>query len=166
MVGSGSRCGRPCHTRHTSAACRGPACPHTCGRHTCGIASAHHPYSVCRRARSSLDPRKQGDGISSGRAPPSHPAPHHTHSMEGFYSVCRRACSSLDVGWGGMSAQARPPPLHPPSTQHRGAGSELTSHRVFHHGVPLARTLDLENFVHEDNPTVIERITPTRERAC
>lgn len=119
MVGAGSRCGRPCRTRRTSAACRDPACPRTCGRRTCGIASAHRPYSVCKRARSSLNPGKQGDGISSGRAPPCHPAPHHTHSTEGFYSVCRRACSSLM--WGGVGCQLRHDPhpcTHPqPSTE-------------------------------------------------
>lgn len=77
-MGAGSRCGRPCHTHRTSAACQDPACPHTCGRHTCGRASAHRPYSVCRRARSSLHPGKQGMGSALAAPHPPHPTPHHT----------------------------------------------------------------------------------------
>lgn len=42
------------------------------------------------------------------------------------------------------------------------AGPELTSHWVFNHGVPLARAVDLEHFIHEDDPTIIERIIPVR----
>lgn len=69
-----------------------------------------------------LHPGKQG-WISSGSAPPPHPTPHHTHRTEGLQRV--EACSSLDVGWGVSLCMTHP--CTNPSTQHRGAGSELTS---------------------------------------
>lgn len=114
-------CGRPCRTRRTAAACRGPACPRTGGRRTCGTASARRPCSACRRARSSLD----------------------------------------TGGWGQLGQDPATPGALPAHC--RGAGSELTSCRVFYHGVPLARALNLENLVHKDDPTVVERIVPARD---
>lgn len=44
------------------------------------------------------------------------------------------------------------------------AESELTFHWVFNHGASLARTLNLENFIHEHDPTVAERTTPVRDK--
>lgn len=55
-------------------------------------------------------------------------------------------------------------PPHTRRGSHGKTGSGLTSHWVFDNGAPLTRKLDLEHLVHEDDPTVIERTTPVRQK--
>lgn len=84
-------------------------------------------------------------------------------------NACRRAHSSLDTGarvnWGRVGhKKGQEPPPHTQHGKHERAKSELTSHRVFNHGAALAWALNLEDFVYKDDPTVVERIIPVRDK--
>lgn len=73
--------------------------------------------------------------------------------------------AGLSSGRASQEELGREPPPHTRRGGHRRAGSELTPHRVFNDRASLARVLDLEHLVHKDDPTVIERITPARQKA-
>ena len=103
------------HSSHIS--CLSGSClpPHTWQAH---MRHSFRSSSLQCLQEGPLFPASQeaGDGISSGRAPPTHPTPHHAHSTEGLYSVCRRARCSLHPGKRGMGsalAGPHPPTLHP-----------------------------------------------------
>lgn len=115
----------------------------------------HHTGAACR------DPAcpHTGGRHTPGRSCSGHPC-----------NACRRARSSLDTGVGvtlgraSQTTEKQEPPPHAQCGRRRRAESELTSHRVFHHRAPLAWALNLKNFIHEDDPTVVERIIPVREK--
>lgn len=107
----------------------------------------------------------------SGSCLPPHRWQAHTRQILLWSSLQCLQEGPLFPGHGsqGQHGQGRPnkgqePPPHDQRGRHRRVGSGLTSHRVFNHGAPLAWALNLEDFIHKDDATVIERIIPVRNK--
>lgn len=97
----------------------------------------------------------------SGSCLPPHRWQAHTRQALLWSSLQCLQDGPLFPGHGGQGHPAQgargPPPT--PGRKAR-AGPQLTPQRVFGHGAPLARALDLEDLVHEDDPAVVERVLP------
>lgn len=97
----------------------------------------------------------------SGSCLPPHRWQAHTRQALLWSSLQCLQDGPLFPGHGGQGhpAQGARGPSPTPGRKAR-TGPQLTPQRVFGHGAPLARALDLEDLVHEDDPAVVERVLP------